>query len=109
MSRFLTSDLGRLRLVSLLEGVSYLVLLGIAMPLKYLAGDPLWVRIVGPIHGVLFILFVIAVARVARTASWSLPRSGWALVSSVIPLGAFVLERSLRREVNSARRDSAEQ
>lgn len=59
-----------LRLVGLLEGVSFLVLLGIAMPLKHFAGRPEAVRVVGMAHGVLFILFVVLVLIVARQRRW---------------------------------------
>jgi integral membrane protein len=56
ISTLIKSALGRLRIVAFLEGVSYLVLLGIAMPLKYIAGIPQAVRVVGMAHGVLFVL-----------------------------------------------------
>ena len=55
--------LRHLRLVALLEGSSFLVLLFIAMPLKYLADQPLAVRIVGSIHGLLFVIFMAALFR----------------------------------------------
>ena len=94
----LRSPLGRLRIVSLMEGVSYLILLGIAMPLKYIADQPEAVRIVGSLHGGLTILFVLAVAHVWLARRWSIVRVAIALIASVIPFGAFALEASLRRE-----------
>lgn len=94
----ITTPIGRLRVVSILEGISYLVLLGIAMPLKYLAGLPEVVRVVGSLHGILTILFVAAVAHVWLARRWSLGRVIGALVASVIPFGAFVLDAHLRRE-----------
>ena len=90
--------LWRLRAVSLLEGVSYLVLLGIAMPLKYLAGQPEAVRVVGSLHGFLTILFLVAVLNVWVARRWPVTRVLVALVASVIPFGAFALEAHLRRE-----------
>ena len=92
------TELGRFRLVSLLEGVSFLVLLGIAMPLKYAAGIPEAVRYVGWAHGILFVLFLLALFEVASAKSWALPRIFGAFVASVVPFGAFVLERKLRAE-----------
>ncbi len=68
------------------------------MPLKYLAGLPEVVRVVGSLHGMLTILFVAAVAHVWRARRWSLGRVIGALVASVIPFGAFVLDSHLRRE-----------
>ncbi|HTO03360.1 MAG TPA: DUF3817 domain-containing protein, partial [Opitutus sp.] len=50
----LKTPLSRLRFIGWWEGVSFLVLLGIAMPLKYLAGEPAAVRVVGMAHGILF-------------------------------------------------------
>ena len=94
----LSTDIGRFRVVSILEGISYLVLLGIAMPLKYLAGQPLAVRVVGSVHGALFVLFVIALAMVTIRARWRWTRAVVAMIASLLPFGAFALERSLRRE-----------
>ena len=94
----MNTPIGRLRAVSLAEGVSYLVLLGIAMPLKYLAGQPEAVRVVGSLHGGLTILFLLAVAHVWLARRWGLVRVVVALVASVIPFGAFALEAHLRRE-----------
>ncbi len=94
----LNSPIGRLRAVSLLEGVSFLLLLGVAMPLKYLAGEPEAVRLVGSIHGFLAVVFLLAVLHVWVSRRWSVPRVLFALIVSVIPFGAFVLEASLRRE-----------
>jgi integral membrane protein len=91
--------LRQLRLVAFLEGSSFLVLLFIAMPLKYLMGLPLAVRIVGSVHGLLFLMFMAALYRAAHERSWPLSRSLLAFVSSIVPFGTFVFDRSLRREI----------
>jgi integral membrane protein len=91
--------LRRLRLIALLEGASFLVLLFVAMPLKYLAGVPLAVRIAGSIHGILFIVFVLVLIQVSITRSWPFRRSLIAFVSSIVPFGTFVFDRSLRHEI----------
>ncbi len=91
--------LTRLRIIGRLEGISYLALLGIAMPLKYFAGIPQVVQIVGWGHGLLFILFVAAVAQTAWTIRWPSMRILGALAASVIPFGTFVLDASLRRDL----------
>lgn len=83
--------------VARLEGVSFLVLLGIAMPLKYLAGIPLAVRISGAIHGVLFLAFLHALWRVASQDGWPRRRTVTWLVASVVPLALFFVERDLTR------------
>ena len=91
------TSLARFRVVSLLEGVSYIVLMGIAMPLKYLADHPGAVRIAGAIHGALFILFVLALLHAARACSWSRRQMTTAMIAALVPLGAFWLEHRLRR------------
>lgn len=96
--QLLATPEGRFRLVAWLEGLSFLTLLGIAMPLKYLAGKPTAVQVVGSAHGVLFVLYVIAVAVAFGAGRWTATRSFWALVASVVPFGAFVLDAKLERE-----------
>lgn len=100
----LNTEIGRFRLVSLLEGVSFLVLLGIAMPLKYAAGIPEAVRYVGWAHGLLFVLFILALLSASTAARWPLTKIAGAFIASVIPFGAFVLERRLREEERAAAR-----
>ena len=93
----------QLRLVALLEGSSFLILLFVAMPLKYLAGLPLAVRVVGSIHGALFIAFLVTLYRAARAHEWPRQRSMNAFVASILPFGTFVFDASLRRELESLR------
>jgi integral membrane protein len=91
--------LQHLRLVALLEGTSFLVLLFIAMPLKYLAGLPLAVRIVGSVHGGLFLIFLAVLYRAGTDRRWPYRRWLTAFVSSIVPFGTFIFDRSLRREI----------
>lgn len=95
MLDFLLNPLARLRAVSILEGLSLLVLLGIAMPLKYLAHEPAAVRVVGMAHGVLFVAYVLLLAQNAFERRWSIGKAGLGLVLSVVPFGAFYAERQL--------------
>ena len=92
--------LRQLRIVALLEGSSFVILLFLAMPLKYLAGLPLAVRVVGSIHGALFLVFLVALYRAARGRAWPRRRSLAAFVSSILPFGTFVFDLSLRREIH---------
>lgn len=94
----LATAIGRLRLIGIVEGISYLVLLGIAMPLKYWFDYPLAVSVVGMAHGVLFVLFILAMLHVMIRHRKSLLWGGWAFVSSLIPFGTFVLDYQLRKE-----------
>jgi integral membrane protein len=88
-----------LRIVGFVEGMSYLILLFVAMPLKYGAGLPLAVRIVGAIHGGLFVLYVAAALRAARSRRWTFLRLLEALWASLYPFGTFVFDRKLRAEL----------
>ncbi|HEU4628770.1 MAG TPA: DUF3817 domain-containing protein [Gemmatimonadaceae bacterium] len=98
----LNTPLGRLRAVGFAEAVSFLLLLGVAMPLKYMAGLPIAVRIAGSLHGVLFLLYLVAVAQVMRAHRWSVDRALGAVVAAVVPFGPFVLDARLRREAEAA-------
>jgi integral membrane protein len=92
----LASPLARFRTISLLEGASYVALLGIAMPLKYLADQARAVTVVGAIHGGLFVLFGLALIAATRAERWSLRTMSIATLAALLPLGAFWLERRLR-------------
>jgi integral membrane protein len=98
-----SSPLRRLRFIGLLEGTSYLALLLIAMPLKYAAGYPHAVQVVGSLHGGLFVLFVLSVLEVTiRRPWWSVWFWGAAALAAVVPGGTFVFDRWLRQvEENS--------
>ncbi len=87
------------RLIAFLEGTSFVILLFIAMPLKYLMDLPLAVRIVGGIHGLLFLLFVAALYRAALEHRWPVMRSLAAFGSSLVPFGMLLLDRSLKRDL----------
>ncbi len=101
MKTLLKTPLGQFRLVSLAEGISYILLMFLAMPLKYIAGEPTLVRIFGSIHGGLFFLFMFTLVHAAFNRGWKLPRVMIAFVASIIPFGAFFLERSLKEEMEA--------
>jgi integral membrane protein len=102
-----SSAIRQLRIIGLCEGASFLVLLGIAMPLKYLAGMPGAVRAVGMAHGVLFVLYVAALVHVQLTAQWRLKRSLALFVAAILPLGPFLAERWLRDQQRIAAEQEA--
>lgn len=92
------TPLSRLRIIGDIEGVSYLLLLFVAMPLKYFAGMPAAVRFTGTVHGILFVAFVAALLQVWRDRGWPLQKVFWGFVSSLVPFGTFVLSRRIREE-----------
>ena len=99
----LSTPLGRLRVVGIAEGLSFLVLLGVAMPLKYMAGMPMAVRVVGSIHGGLFLVYLVVLLVAWLDRGWSVWRALALFVASVVPFGPFVAERSLAREAQALR------
>ena len=94
----LRTSIGRLRAIGLVEGVSFLILLGVAMPLKYFAGMPQTVKVVGWIHGLLFITFCMALLQTRLDAKWNAWRTGTILVAALLPFGPFVIDGRLRKE-----------
>ena len=78
--QWIKTSIGRLRVIGFWEGVSFLVLLGIAMPLKYWAGQPGAVRVVGMAHGILFMLYLWAAIQAALEHHWTWQRT------AVVPL-----------------------
>ena len=95
MSDIDTRFLDRLRLFGRIEGVSTLVLFGIAMPLKYAAGMPMAVSIVGSLHGFLFVglcvMLMLAIAKVPISAGLAFG----GMLAAIVPFGPFVYERWL--------------
>jgi len=86
------------RKIAFAEGVSFLLLLLVAMPLKYLAGLPITVTIAGALHGLLFIGFLIMIWEVKNEykKDW-----GWvakAFIASILPFGTFVMDKEWKKE-----------
>ena len=86
-----------LRVVGLLEGLSFLLLLFIAMPMKYMFDNPVLVKYVGMGHGILFILFLIVLFAVCEKQKWSITIFLMGLAASILPFGPFVFDRKLKR------------
>ena len=84
--------------VSLAEGVSFLVLLLVAMPLQIVGHHQAPVQIFGMLHGLLFIAYVMITAYGHTQRKWTGKRLAWILVMSILPTGAFFAERSVRNE-----------
>jgi len=96
LKQFIDTNLGKFRLIALLEGISYLILLCIAMPLKYKFGFELAVKYTGWAHGVLFIAYIILLLKVWKQYNWSFKKVVFAFIASLIPFGTFVLDKQLR-------------
>ena len=85
--------------VGFAEGISFLILLGIAMPLKYIGHMPTPVRVVGMLHGVLFVWFSIALLQAKMAYGWSIKKAAIGFLLSFLPFGTFFLDRTLKKEM----------
>lgn len=90
------SPVHTLRLIALTEGVSFLLLLGLAMPLKHFAGLPQAVKIFGWAHGLLFIALCYMLLKVTIEFRWPLTRSAMVFIAALLPFGPFVIDRRLK-------------
>lgn len=86
-----------LRWVGFLEGISFLLLLFIAMPMKYMFDNPILVKYVGMGHGVLFIAFLVVLFVVCEKQKWSLKMFILGLIASILPFGPFVFDAKLKK------------
>ena len=91
-----------LRAAALAEAVSYLVLLGIAMPLKYWGGMPMAVTVVGMLHGILFLSVLWLLVRARMHAGWPWPRVGLVFLASLVPFWPFFLDRRVKQWVDAS-------
>ena len=92
------SHLGRLRIIGFLEGISFILLIGIGMPLKYFGGYEHATQDLGMAHGVLFIMYVISVIPVKMELKWSFYTTALVLLASLLPFGTFVAEYKIFRK-----------
>ena len=96
MSNTEAASIQRLKWIGRAEGVSLLVLLFIAMPLKYMAGKPEMVKYVGWAHGLLFVLYCGQALMCYFELDWKFKKLVMAVVASFIPFGTFWFERKLK-------------
>jgi integral membrane protein len=99
----ISTALGRLRITGFLEGLSFVLLLFIAMPLKYKFGVPGAVRIAGMTHGILFIAFVVLAAHATICYRWPVKTLLLLWVASVLPFGTFLADYKFLRKAASER------
>ncbi|MEM1336309.1 MAG: DUF3817 domain-containing protein [Bacteroidota bacterium] len=96
MKYTLNSSIGRLRVLAILEGLSLLVLLFVSVPLKYIFGITQLSSVLGPIHGILFLLFVVNTIGVGIEYNWKFRRTTWkVLIACIIPFGTFYIDRKI--------------
>ena len=88
-----------LRLLGNIEGISYLLLLGVAMPMKYYFEMPMAVKIAGMAHGVLFVAYCLVLALCMKNFNWTLKFGVYLFIATLIPFGTFVTDRKLSDKV----------
>lgn len=93
----LSTSVGRFRVIAFVEGVSFLVLLLIAMPIKYAGDNPAPVKYVGWAHGVLFVLYAVAGFAALFARKWRVSAGVWGFVASIVPAGTFVYDAKFLR------------
>lgn len=102
MKDLLNTKTGRLRIIGLLEGISLLVLIGIAVPAKYLYDNPALVKAIGPIHGLLFLLFIFNTLSVGVERRWQFKTTTWkVLLACIIPFGTFYIDRKILSKIKT--------
>lgn len=91
------NTLGQLRIAGILDGISLVVLLFIAMPLKYWMDIPMAVTIVGSVHGFIFVSYVLVILYVQIRLKWNIIWSMLALAVAFIPFGNFIYDWQLKK------------
>ncbi len=94
----LLKQLHRFRMVGIAEGISFLVLLCIAMPLKYMLDMPMAVKVVGWLHGALFVAYIYFAFEIFTSFKKEILWLGKAMLAAVFPFGTFILDRELKME-----------
>lgn len=91
----LQNSIKKFGIINTIEGYSYLVLVFIAMPLKYLLGMAIAVKIAGLVHGILFVIFCFLLVIAWQDAKWSFKESVLFFVASLIPFGTFYTKKRI--------------
>ena len=85
------------RVISILEGVSYIILLFIAVPIKYLGNDEAYVKMFGMPHGLLFVAYIVLAYLIKDDLKWNSQTFWSVLTASVIPFGTFYIDKKYLR------------
>ena len=94
--KILSDSIARFRLISYIEGLSYLILMFLAMPLKYLYDSPLLMKNIGMIHGILFIIFVVSLFEYMKKNKINKHMSIDLFIYSLIPFGFLLIEKRIK-------------
>lgn len=99
MNNLLKTKIGRLRIIGFIEGTSLLFLVFIAVPMKYFFQNPSLTKVIGPIHGSLFLLFIINTLSVAVEHNWKFRTTTWKVIlACIIPFGTFYIDEKILKK-----------
>lgn len=87
----------RYRVAAYVVGVMLLVLVLVAMPIKYIGHDSTPVQIIGPVHGWLFAIYLVITFDLARRTTWPLKRTLGVMIAGTVPFLSFYVERKVNR------------
>lgn len=99
--KLLKTKIGRLRIIGFLEGLSLIVLVFIAVPMKYMYNDESLTKMMGPIHGALFLLFLLNTFSAGIEQKWKAKTSGMILASCFIPFGTFYVDYKFLKNIDA--------
>ena len=88
------------RIVACLEGISYILLLFVAVPLKYWGGDEQYVKSLGMPHGILFIAYLVLAYLLKNTANWNFKDLSIIMLASILPFGTFYVDWKYFKNLN---------
>ena len=103
MIHLFKTKIGRLRIIGFLEGLSLLVLVFIAVPLKYLFDDPFLTKSIGPIHGAVFLLFLLNTLSVGIEQNWKFRATTWKILAACfVPFGTFYIDYKILKNIKES-------
>ncbi|MEO0332007.1 MAG: DUF3817 domain-containing protein [Bacteroidota bacterium] len=101
MMSLFNSNIGRLRLLAILEGLTLLILVFVAVPLRHIFDYSAVSQVVGPVHGVLFLLFVFNTLSVGVEKGWKFSQTTWkVLLACFIPFGTFYIDHKILKPIH---------
>lgn len=90
--KLLKTKIGRLRIIGFFEGISLLILIFIAVPMKYIYADASLTKMMGPVHGAIFLTFLLNTFSTGIEQNWKAKTTGMILASCFIPFGTFYVD-----------------
>ena len=93
------SELKKFRLINKIEGISFIILLFIAMPMKYSFGYPMATKVVGMLHGLLVFAFIYQIIEAKKEAGFTLKETALYSILSLIPFGSFYTDKLLAKKM----------